>query len=240
MAHTISPLAPKTTDHDKEELPRDRPIKSAPGLNLPPSAVLFDWDNTLVDTWDTIFFALNKTLAAFGHEPWGQDFARANIQHSGREAFPRLFGAQAVEAQKIFYQTIEDDNCQGLRPLEGAETLLQTISSKNIPLGIISNKSSLFLHKDILHLGWGKYFGVIVGAGDAARDKPAPDPLLWALEKLRIPPSPGVWMIGDTPADWSCAAQAQCQPIAIGNHFDSTPYTPFAFDDCPHFQKIFT
>src|SRR4051794_23008064 len=65
-----------------------------------PTAVLFDWDNTLVDSWKTIFYAINKTLAAFGLEAWEEDFALSNIQYSGREVFPKLFGDRAKEAQK--------------------------------------------------------------------------------------------------------------------------------------------
>jgi len=35
-----------------------------------PRAVLFDWDNTLVDNWPTIHDALNATFAAMGHPAW--------------------------------------------------------------------------------------------------------------------------------------------------------------------------
>jgi phosphoglycolate phosphatase len=34
-----------------------------------PRAILFDWDNTLVDTWPTILDALNTTFEAFHMAP---------------------------------------------------------------------------------------------------------------------------------------------------------------------------
>ncbi|MFT5702654.1 MAG: phosphoglycolate phosphatase [Rickettsiales bacterium] len=31
-------------------------------MNNFPKAIIFDWDNTLVDSWSVIHFALNKTM----------------------------------------------------------------------------------------------------------------------------------------------------------------------------------
>ena len=35
-----------------------------------PRALLFDWDNTLVDTWGAIHHALTVTFEAMGETPW--------------------------------------------------------------------------------------------------------------------------------------------------------------------------
>ena len=204
-----------------------------------PIAVLFDWDNTLVDTWKTIFYAVNDTLLAFGLEPWEEKVALENIQRSGREAFPKLFGDRAKEAQSFFYKLVEENNLQGLNPMPEAEGLLETLTHKGIPTAVVSNKSSVFLHKEVHHLGWKKHFGALVGAGDAARDKPAADPILLALKELGIPPSQQVWMVGDAPVDWDCAIAAGCQPIAIGNRFDTMPSTIVSIENCDVLRKYF-
>lgn len=209
-----------------------------PGSSLP-VAVLFDWDNTLVDTWKTIFYAVNKTLAAFGLEAWEEDFALSNIQHSGREAFPRLFGDKAKEAQKFFYKVVEEDHLQGLNPMPEAEALLQVLKERGIPVGVVSNKSSVFLRKEAAHLGWQSYFRVLVGAGDAFRDKPAADPLLLALRTLKIPASTEVWMVGDAPVDWDCAKAAGCQAIAIGDRFEPSSSVFVSIENCCELKKIF-
>jgi phosphoglycolate phosphatase len=205
-----------------------------------PAAVLFDWDNTLVDTWKTIFYAINDTLLAFGLEPWSEEYAQANIQQSGREAFPKLFGARAQDAQKFFYKIVEEDNLQGLNPLPDAKELLEMITQKGIPMGVVSNKSSRFLRKEVHHLDWQHYFGALVGAGDALRDKPAADPVLLALSNLDIPVGQNVWMIGDAPVDWDSALAAGCQPVAIGNRFKPTSSCIVSFENCAELKKIFT
>jgi phosphoglycolate phosphatase len=205
----------------------------------PPAAVLFDWDNTLVDTWKTIFCAVNDTRVAFGLEPWAEDVALANIQRSGREAFPQLFGDKAKEAQIFFYKLVEEDNLQGLNPLPEAEALLKVLAEKKIPVGVVSNKSSSLLRKEVTHLKWENYFGVVVGAGDAARDKPAADPLLLALEGLNVLASPYVWMVGDAPVDWDCAIAAGCQPIVMGCRFKYPSSTLVSIENCGALKKIF-
>ncbi|MGV8949349.1 MAG: HAD family hydrolase [Candidatus Paracaedibacter sp.] len=205
----------------------------------PPAAMLFDWDNTLVETWKTIFYAINKTLVAFGLEAWEEDFALSNIQHSGREAFPKLFGDKAKEAQKFFYKVVEEDHLQGLKPMPEAEALLQVLKEMGIPLGVVSNKNSIFLRKEVSHLGWETYFKVLVGAGDALRDKPAADPILLALETLKVPASTEVWMVGDAPVDWDCAKAAGCQAIAIGNRFEPSPSVFVSIENCWELKKIF-
>lgn len=128
-------------------------------LLILPTAVLFDWDNTLVDTWKNIFYAVNDTLLAFGLEPWTEEFALSNIQRSGREAFPKLFGDRAKEATSFFYKLVEEGHLQGLNPMTEAQALLDVLAEMGIPIGIVSNKSSLLLRKEVIHLGWGDYFG---------------------------------------------------------------------------------
>lgn len=56
-----------------------------------PRAVLFDWDNTLVDSWQIIHEALHETFVAFDREPWTIEQTKAWVRHSMREAFPKAF-----------------------------------------------------------------------------------------------------------------------------------------------------
>jgi phosphoglycolate phosphatase len=191
------------------------------------TAILFDWDNTLVDSWDLIFHSYNKTLVRFGLKPWKEDFAQKNMQHSGRESFPKLFGSKAEEAQAFFYKTFEENHLSALKPLPEVADLLDYLKERRIPMGIVSNKQGMILRKEVNHLGWQDYFGSVIGAGDARQDKPAADPALLALEGLKVSPSLDVWFVGDTPVDWMCATAAGCRSIAVGKGFD-IPSTVFA------------
>ena len=71
-----------------------------------PRAVLFDWDNTLVDSWATIADALNTTLQTFGHAPWTMAEVKTRVRKSMRDSFPKLFGARAAEAGRGFFPRV--------------------------------------------------------------------------------------------------------------------------------------
>lgn len=207
---------------------------------FPPSAVLFDWDHTLVDSWETIFHAVNATRLAFELEPWTEDVATVNIQRSGRDSFPQWFGRHAREAQDFFYKLVEEKHLEGLNPMPDSQDLLEILVRKGIPVGVVSNKNSAFLRKEVAYLKWENYFQAVVGAGDALRDKPAADPLLLALKILDVPASPKVWMVGDTPVDWDCAITAGCQPVAIFDRFDPSSPLIVSIENCGALKKIFT
>ncbi len=68
----------------------------------PPKAVIFDWDNTLVDTWPLIHHALNTTFARYGQPQWTLDETKQRVKHSLRDSFPAIFGEQWEEAGKDY------------------------------------------------------------------------------------------------------------------------------------------
>ena len=136
-------------------------------------AIIFDWDNTLIDSWHAILDAQNHTLIAFGLEPWTLEETRQRVRGSMRESFPALFGARWREAGEVFYRRFTERHMQTLQPLPGAAALLEELHGSGLYLAVVSNKKGDYLRKEAAHLGWDRYFGRIVGAFDAARDKPA-------------------------------------------------------------------
>ncbi len=76
-------------------------MNGAPVTRLP-RAVLFDWDNTLIDSWVTIHEAMNAALAAMEHEAWTIDQTRERVRRSLREVFPEMFGDRWEEARQAF------------------------------------------------------------------------------------------------------------------------------------------
>lgn len=188
----------------------------AVALLPPPQALLFDWDNTLVDTWSTIHHALKVTFEALGERPWTLEETRANVRQSAREAFPALFGSRAEEATRLFYEAFERDHLDHLRERSGASALLAELAQRpDLTLGVVSNKTGRFLRTEAEQLGWAGHFHRLVGATDAARDKPARDPVDLALDESGCVAGPGVWFVGDTDIDLLCAVNAGCTPILI-------------------------
>jgi len=183
---------------------------------LRPRALLFDWDNTLVDTWETIHAAFNTTLTAMGQTPWTMDEARARIRASARDSFPAMFGARADEAMDIFYRAFESQHLQTLRERDGAGAMLRTLAGMNpLYLAVVSNKKGHLLRREAAHIGWSDFFSRLVGANDAARDKPAVEAVDLALVDSGLRPGPDVWFVGDTDIDMTCAVAANCTPVLL-------------------------
>ena len=180
-----------------------------------PKAIIFDWDSTLIDNWQSITNALNATLIEMGKAPWNATQVRQNSKNSAREAFPRLFGDQWEVALDFFYKVFKEVHLTGIQPLPGAENLLQFLREEGIYSGIISNKNGTFLRKEIKKLDWNKYFDNVLGATDLDVDKPSKEIIDALLEETEILPSKSVWFIGDAIVDLECAYMANCTPILV-------------------------
>ena len=92
-----------------------------------PRAILFDWDNTLVDSFGVIHIALNETLAAMGHETWTYDDTCRQIARSMRDFFPTLFDDRWEAARDLFYTSYRKHHLQHIQPMPGAVDLLDAV-----------------------------------------------------------------------------------------------------------------
>ncbi|MEQ8441774.1 MAG: HAD-IA family hydrolase [Alphaproteobacteria bacterium] len=185
--------------------------------NLPrPTAILYDWDNTLVDTWPVIHSAMNVLFRYMDMPEWTLLETKSNVRQSMRDAFPRMFGDRWEEARDVFYQAFEAVHLNALVSLDGMRELLDGVKAAEIPQAVVSNKQGRYLRKEAEHLGIDGIFHSLIGAGDAARDKPAPDPVHAALEGTGIALGPHVLFVGDSGIDMQTAHAAGLTPILIG------------------------
>ncbi|MBL6930357.1 MAG: HAD hydrolase-like protein [Rhodospirillales bacterium] len=180
-----------------------------------PEAILFDWDNTLIDSWAIIFDALNFTLKTFDKDPWTMYQVRERVRKSLRDSFPGLFGDDWQKAADVFYARFEDIHISMICPFEGAEEMLSELSGRGIYLGVVSNKRGQYLRKEASHLGWDRHFAKLVGATDVSNDKPATDPVELALSGTPHKRGGQVWFVGDADIDMECAFNAELAPVLL-------------------------
>lgn len=180
-----------------------------------PKAVLLDWDNTLVDSWAIIHSAMRTTLLELKRHPWTLEETKQRTGYSLRDSFPTLFRSDWQRAKRIFYEAFEEQHLKLLKPLPGAGELLKNLYAKGIYLGIVSNKTGRYLRIEAEYLGWHRYLTQVIGAGDAARDKPAKEALIMALAGSNIIPGKNVWFVGDSTPDMQVAHNAGCLPVLL-------------------------
>ncbi len=197
-----------------------------------PRAIIFDWDNTLVDSWGTIHDALNFLMVAMEKPLWTLAETRERVRLSLRDAFPAIFGERWDEARQIYIDRFRAIHLERLTPLPGREAMLRSLAADGHYLAVVSNKTGAVLRAEAEHIGWSPLFGSIVGAGDAHTDKPHHAPVELALRPSGIAPGPDVWFVGDTAVDMECAIAAGCVPVLLG--------TPETTDEFAQFPPVLT
>ena len=191
-----------------------------------PKAVLFDWDNTLVNTWPIIHAALHTTFIQMGREPWTFEMVKQRVSRSMRDSFPVIFGDDWQRAADIYQQSFRAIHLQRLAALPGAEDTLQLLATLPVYVAVVSNKKGANLRKESDHIGWNKYFTKLVGADDTARDKPFPEPVISAMDGSGFKPGADVWFIGDSVVDMEVAHVTGCVPVWYGE----LPAEPLSHD----------
>lgn len=180
-----------------------------------PRAIIFDWDDTIVDNWPLALDALNTALVHMGIPAWTDAEARGRAGGSARDLFGSLFGDKCQEADQVFYARFNELVSKGVRLHDQVEEMLRLLKEKGVYLAVVSNKRGPLLRAECEQLNFSPYFGAVIGAGDAEKDKPDIAPVLKALEGTGISPGPDVWFIGDSHTDMACALASGCTGVLL-------------------------
>lgn len=181
-----------------------------------PQAVLFDWDNTLVEGWKRIGYALNEVFKEYNLPTWSEDEVKQRAHRSAREVFPLFFGEKTQEALDFFYSKYHGYKGEQL-VLDGAKELLDYLETSGIYTAVISNKHGNSLRNEVEEKQFTKYFAKVIGAKDAIEDKPSAEPVKLALDGSGIALGSHVWLVGDSTIDMICAKNSEASPILYGD-----------------------
>jgi len=181
-------------------------------------AVLLDMDGTLVDAFKPIITALNQTLKDFGLPQMSDEDVK---RHTGRGecSMISLFGDERDVAAKHFLE-YHDRRLFEIKPMAGAETLLDWLGEHGIASAIVTSKSQIRADKQIEYLGWTDKIGVVIGMLDGRRQKPDPHTIQLACDALILHSSDTV-MVGDGTADMKAAKRAGSTPVGLAHSFSN-------------------
>jgi phosphoglycolate phosphatase len=197
--------------------------------NKAPHKIIFDFDNTLVDTMPVIYKAFNHTLNTFNLPSWSVTELQNRVKFSPRDFLPTLVGEENAEkASAVFLEHYQKCK-ENILPLPGAEKLLKFCKSCGIKLYIISNKRGYVLRDEVENLDWQPYFENIVGSEDFIHDKPHPRIVEYTIGELG---RKDIWFVGDSDVDIKCGVESGCYSILVNNmensSFSSIPDISFA------------
>ena len=190
-------------------------------LNFLPQAVLFDLDGTLVDTAPDFVRVLNNMRTKYGHPALPSEMVRPAVSAGARAmvkvGFPEyeLESPEFAQLRQEFLDAYGADICQDSQLFMGLDALLQSLETKGIPWGIVTNKPRIYSEALLLALNLTQRCAVLVCPDDVSQTKPHPEPMYLACKQLNVAPTQTVY-IGDHIRDIQAGNNAQMTTIAVG------------------------
>jgi HAD superfamily hydrolase (TIGR01548 family) len=187
-----------------------------------PDALLFDVDDTLVDTLPSYRRAAVMTAESYGVRVTLDDVSAAKAAGDANDDWlltQRLIVARGVAAEYGEVKRIFEELYQGTatrRGLKLDETLLVARGalerwSKRFALGIVTGRPRVDALELLDRYGLRALFSAVVTFDDGPL-KPDPAPIRLAIERLG---TGRAWMIGDTPDDVHAARAAGIPAIGV-------------------------
>src|SRR5712691_3793892 len=173
--------------------------------------VVFDWDGTLLDSFEADAQAYIHMFAALGL-PWSMAELKRhyspNWHHVYRAArLPRVKWGEADRLWMKFYRTHQPE----LQP--GARRVLCALE-RRFTLALVSSGSRARVRRQLREHQVAPLFRTKICGEDAPRRKPHPAPIQMALGRLRMS-APACVYVGDAPEDIEMAHRAGVRAIGV-------------------------
>lgn len=165
---------------------------------------VFDMDGTFVNSLGDIAAAMNRSLEKLGHKPYAEeDYCRMvgdGMRVLCKRAIPDA-GDEELERLISYYNADYLNNCCiKTAPYDGMVELAEELRRLDIKRAILSNKPHTQACEIAEKLFDSELFTEIIGQSERFPTKPAPDALLYLIEKYSVSKEETVY-IGDSDVD---------------------------------------
>jgi HAD superfamily hydrolase (TIGR01549 family) len=174
--------------------------------------IVWDWNNTLVDTMEASFLAMQDVSRYYGVPQVSRD-EMMTVIGTHRSYWQTTFGRKEEEAVHYYlkqYGTYRNT----IRVINGAEDVLSFVQSKNIPQIILSNEDETLLFPETEYTGLKHYFNYIQGS----QDEHAKPELEFAEKALKYFDYERLILIGDGLSDMQMANVLGATSICVFNN----------------------
>ena len=182
------------------------------------SALIFDFDGTLIDSSDGVVEAVNYSLRQLGQPEQPAEVIKRYIGFPLSQMYPDFTSAPLSELYRHFQVKAVDSVVEATTPLEGADALVAKLKEQGYRMAIATTKRKQHVDAILDRLNWRGFFGAAVGGDEVSRVKPDPEALAIAIKRLGAHASESL-MIGDTVNDVLAARAMGMRVAAV-----SSPY----------------
>ena len=174
-------------------------------------AVLFDWDGTLLNSYEADLRAYLSMFHALGIH-WTERELALHYSPNWLRVYraARLPRSKWLEADRLWTLAYKSEN----PPLLGGARGVVRLLAQKFTLGIVTSGNRPRVRRQLRQLELASYFSACVCSEDAAKRKPHPAPLQLALKRLRRDPEHCVY-VGDTAEDIEMARRAGVRAIGV-------------------------
>ncbi len=185
----------------------------------PLAAVWFDLDGTLVDSAPDLYQACVDLCAEQSVAAPAYDAFRPLVSRGGmamlRASLPDRDEASLKQVLPRFLQ-IYADRVDGLtRLFDGMREVLDSLGTRNVPWGIVTNKSGALAEPLLKRLGLYAQSAACVYGDTLPVSKPDPLPLLHACKQAHVAPKDCIF-VGDDARDIQAGHAAGMVSVAAG------------------------
>ena len=177
----------------------------------PPTAVLFDWDGTLLDSAEATYRCYGQLFSSYAIP-----FDRASFERTYTPDWYRTYEAMGLpreswkEADGRWLALYAECPAQ---LIPGAAVALHRLARAGIPLGLVTSGQRERVRADLARFDLPAFASMVCGS-DVAERKPDPAPLRRALGEIGVTASSAAY-VGDSPDDVRMARTAGVFAVAI-------------------------
>ena len=210
-------------------------------------SILFDLDGTLVDTAPDLIGAHNHVMNKFGHNPKQLSDIKSLAGRGAWVMMQRSFKNEITDEKtkkkmidefiSFYAKNINNES----KPIKGIFEFLEWAKSKNISMGVCTNKKEVLAVDLLKKINMYKYFEYVAGADTFEFNKPDPRHLTNVVEIIGGDLKKTI-MVGDSEVDANSAHNANLPFVLVKDGYTEKTEKEIKHDelinDFVGFEKI--
>ena len=187
------------------------------------TAVIFDIDGSLIDTFSTFTSVFNKGISQFDLRPVSQQFLTQSLRKGTnllevlRMMFPIETDEPLIErCEREIFEHFMKIEMSEVKPFQGINELFSNLTERGLKIGIATGRISMAENEwdRFKRFSVEEFIDSIVTSREVASRKPAPDVIVECAKRMKVPIEDCL-VVGDTEDDVIAARKAGAIPVVI-------------------------